>query len=101
MSILDQDSGFREITTELLGGIGFKPTSINMWIDGVRVYPYDLFLSIPGEPQWSYKRHLIRYYPNESKLEIFENKDAWSCKKEYTIQVDYFEDIIAVINKYN
>lgn len=100
MSILDQDLGFREIVTELLGGIGFKSTSVNMWINGVRVYPYDLFLRIPSEPQWSGKRHLIRYYPNESRLEVFENKDPWSYTSNYELQVNCFEDIIAVISKY-
>lgn len=100
MSILDQDLGFREITIELLEGIGFKPISANMWINGVRVYPYNLFLRIPGEPQWSGKRHLIRYYLNESRLEIFENKDAWSYTSNYELQVNCFEDIIAVIGKY-
>lgn len=100
MSILDQDLGFREITIELLESIGFKPTTTNRWINGVRVYPYDLFLRIPGEPQWSNKRHFIQYYPNESRLEIFENKDPWSYTLNYDLQVDCFEDIITVIGKY-
>lgn len=100
MSILDQDLGFRGITIELLEGIGFKPTTVNMWINGVRVYPYDLYISIPVEPSWSNKRHLIRYYPDESRLEVFENKDPWSYTSNYELHVDCFEDIIAVIGKY-
>ena len=66
MSILDQDLGFREITVAALGSIGFKPTKVNLWINGVRVYPYDLFIEIPGISSWSGKRHLVRYFPGFS-----------------------------------
>lgn len=100
MSILDQDLGFREITVAALGSIGFKPTKVNLWINGVRVYPYDLFIEIPGISSWSGKRHLVRYFPGFSKLEIFENKDAWSYTSNYELQVDCIEDIIATISKY-
>ena len=100
MSVLDQDLGFREITVEALESIGFKPTSVIMSINGVRVFPYDMYIKIPGEPSWSGKHHLARYFPDNSKLEVFERKDAWSYQDRKEIYVNCFEDILVFIENY-
>lgn len=100
MGLLDSNLGFREITVELLSGIGFKPTKVNLWINGVQMFPYDMFIKIPGVSEYTGKHHLVRYFPNDSKLEIFEEKDAWTYQTRKEIYVDYFEDIIAAISIY-
>lgn len=100
MGLLDSNLGYREITVELLESIGFKPTNVNLWINGVRMFPYDLFIKIPGVTEYTNKYHLVRYFPNNSKLEIFENKDAWSYETRKEMCVDYIEDIIATISIY-
>lgn len=100
MGLLDQNSGFREITVEALGSIGFKPTKVDLWINGVQMFPYDLYIKIPGEPSWSGKHHLFRYFPNNSKLEIFENRDAWSYQTRREIYVNCFEDVVIFVESY-
>ena len=100
MGLLDSNLGYREITGELLESIGFKPTKVNLWINGVQMFPYDLFIKIPGEYEYTGKHHLVRYFPNDSKLETFENRDAWSYQTRKEIYVDCIEDIIAAISIY-
>lgn len=100
MGLLDQNSGFREITVEALESIGFKPTHVNLWVNGVRMFPYDLFIKIPGVSEYTSKHHLVRYFPNNSKLEIFESKDAWSYETRKEIYVDCFEDIVIFVESY-
>ena len=100
MSILDQDLGFREITIEALESIGFKLTKVDLWINGVRLFPYDLFIKIPGVSEYTGKYHLVRYFPNDSKLVIFENKDAWSYQTRKEIYVDCFEDVVVFVESY-
>ena len=100
MSVLDQDLGFREITVELLSSIGFKPTKVNLWVNGVRLFPYDLYIKIPGEYEYTGKHHLVRYFPNDSKLEVFENRDAWSYQTRKEIYVDCFEDVVVFVESY-
>lgn len=100
MSILSQDFGFREITMELLESIGFKPTRTDLWVNGVQLFPYDLFIKIPGVSEYTGKHHLVRYFPNDSKLEIFENRDAWSYQTRREIYVDCFEDVVVFVESY-
>lgn len=100
MSILNQDLGFREITMELLESIGFKPTRTDLWVNGVQLFPYDLFIKIPKVTEYTGKHHLVRYFPNDSKLVIYENKDAWSYETRREVYVDYFEDIEIFVENY-
>lgn len=100
MGLLDQNSGFREITVDALKSIGFNLTSVQIYINGVQVYPYDLFIKIPGVSEYTGKHHLVRYFPNNSKLEIFENRDAWSYQTRKEVYVDCFEDVVIFVESY-
>ena len=100
MGLLDINSGYREITVEALESIGFKPTRVNLWVNGVQMFPYDLFIKIPGVIEYTNKYHLVRYFPNNSKLEIFENKDAWSYQTRKEVCVDCFEDVVIFVESY-
>lgn len=99
MSILDRDFGVREITTELLKSLGFKEALGSFMSDGIRYYPFDLFIKF--QQYGVDKFHHIRYIPHESKVIVKENADYWSCKKEYTIQVASFDDICVIVKQYN
>ena len=98
MGILSDNFGYREITRDLLEGIGFKEAKhLVMLVNSTRCYPYQLFIEIP----YLYNGyHQIIYIPEANELRVKEEVYIGRSKREYSIKPTCFDDIMVIVSNY-
>ena len=98
MSVLDNDFGYRVITTERLKNLGFIfQENLIMRVDEIICTSY--IYRIPRH-KYLNQYHEFNYIPELNELRIKLNVTPWRIEKEYKIKPSCIEDIIIEINRH-